>query len=99
MGGSRHSLGMARKLRLQYPGAIYHPMSRGDRRELFFLDDTDRQLFLSTLAEVCAKTSHNSSARRSVKKVNVFSICLLILLVGATARTSPATPESASVTF
>ena len=47
---------MARKLRLQYPGAVYHLMSRGDRREPVFLDDADRQLFLSTLAEVCAKT-------------------------------------------
>jgi putative transposase len=29
---------MARKLRLQYPGAIYHVMSRGDRREPVFLE-------------------------------------------------------------
>jgi hypothetical protein len=27
---------MARKLRLQYEGAIYHVMSRGDRREDIF---------------------------------------------------------------
>jgi putative transposase len=47
---------MARKLRLQYPGAIYHLMSRGDRREPIFLDAADRQLILSTLAETCAKT-------------------------------------------
>ena len=47
---------MARKLRLQYPGAIYHLMSRGDRREPVFLDDADRPLFLCTLAEACAKT-------------------------------------------
>src|SRR5665213_603 len=50
------SLGMARKLRLQYPGAIYHLMSRGDRREPVFLDDIDRRMFLTTLAEACAKT-------------------------------------------
>ncbi len=30
---------MPRKLRVQYPGAIYHVMSRGDRREDIFLDD------------------------------------------------------------
>jgi REP element-mobilizing transposase RayT len=47
---------MARKLRLQYPGAIYHLMSRGDRREPVFLDDADRALFVSTLGEVCSKT-------------------------------------------
>ena len=46
---------MPRKLRIQYPGAIYHVMNRGDRREDIFLDDADRQLFLSTLAEACQK--------------------------------------------
>src|SRR5450432_285351 len=47
---------MARKLRLEYEGAIYHLMSRGDRREPIFKDDLDRQLFLETLAQACAKT-------------------------------------------
>lgn len=47
---------MARKLRIQYPGAIYHVMNRGDRREPIFNDDTDRHLFLKTLSEACAKT-------------------------------------------
>src|SRR5437867_8578865 len=31
-------------------------MSRGDRREPIFKDDADRELFLATLAECCAKT-------------------------------------------
>ena len=47
---------MARKLRVEYPGAIYHVMNRGDRREPIFKDDKDRQQFLNTLGEVCAKT-------------------------------------------
>ena len=47
---------MPRKLRVQYPGAMYHVMSRGDRREEIFLDDVDRQDFLKTLAEACQKT-------------------------------------------
>ena len=47
---------MARKLRVEYPGAIYHVMSRGDRREEIFRDDADRQRFLATLGEACAKT-------------------------------------------
>ena len=29
---------MARKLRVEYPGAVYHVMNRGDRREPIFLD-------------------------------------------------------------
>ena len=48
--------GMARKLRVEYRGAVYHVMNRGDRREAVFLDDLDRQRFLSTLGEACDKT-------------------------------------------
>jgi len=47
---------MARKLRIQFSGAIYHVMSRGDRREDIFRDDLDREAFLKTLADACAKT-------------------------------------------
>ena len=47
---------MARKLRVEYPGAVYHVMNRGDRREAIFKDDKDRQVFMSTLAEACGKT-------------------------------------------
>jgi len=47
---------MARKLRVQYPGAIYHVMSRGNRRERIFVDDQDRRKFLQTLGEACEKT-------------------------------------------
>ena len=47
---------MSRKLRIEYPGAMYHVMNRGDQREDIFQDDEDRQRFLSTLGEACAKT-------------------------------------------
>jgi len=47
---------MARKIRIEYPGAIYHVMNRGDRREPIFQDDFDRRRFLETLGETCAKT-------------------------------------------
>ena len=47
---------MARKLRLEYPGAIYHLLYRGDRREPIFKDDTDRRSFLEFLAQGCART-------------------------------------------
>jgi REP element-mobilizing transposase RayT len=47
---------MARKLRVEYPGAIYHVMNRGDRREAVFRDDADRQRFLATLGDTCVKT-------------------------------------------
>ena len=47
---------MARKLRVEYPGALYHVMNRGDRREAIFKDDQDRRSFLETLGQACAKT-------------------------------------------
>jgi REP element-mobilizing transposase RayT len=47
---------MPRKKRVEYPGAIYHVMDRGDRREDIYCDDVDRQDFLKTLAEACQKT-------------------------------------------
>ena len=53
---------MPRKRRLQFPGAMYHVMNRGDRREDIFLDDVDRQDFLKTLAEACQKTGWQAHA-------------------------------------
>lgn len=47
---------MPRPLRIEYPGAIYHAMSRGDRREAIYRDDEDRATFLRTLAAACEKT-------------------------------------------
>src|SRR5207249_8299660 len=47
---------MPRRLRVEYPGAIYHVVNRGDRREPIFRDDQDRNLFLGTMGECCGKT-------------------------------------------
>ena len=47
---------MPRQLRIEYPGAIYHIMSRGDRKKDIYVDDVDRQDFLKPLAEACQKT-------------------------------------------
>ena len=47
---------MARQLRIQYEGAIYHLMNRGDRREEIVRDNVDRNRFLETLGASCLKT-------------------------------------------
>jgi REP element-mobilizing transposase RayT len=47
---------MPRRLRIEYPGAIYHVMNRGNQRQNIFKDDKDRRRFLETLEESCAKT-------------------------------------------
>ena len=40
---------MARPLRIEFPGAIYHVTSRGNAQASIFLDDIDRSTFLSIL--------------------------------------------------
>src|SRR6476659_5540706 len=47
---------MPRPLRIEYSGAIYHVMNRGDRRQQIFRDLHDRVRFLNTLTEACGKT-------------------------------------------
>ena len=42
---------MSRPLRLEYPGAHYHLTARGNAQGAIFLDDTDREIFLSCLGE------------------------------------------------
>jgi len=46
---------MARPLRLEFAGALYHVTSRGDRREDIFLSDDDRSDWLEVLGIVCAR--------------------------------------------
>ena len=43
---------MARPLRIEYDGALYHVTSRGNDRKAIFKDDSDRSLFLNTFAQV-----------------------------------------------
>jgi len=43
---------VARPLRIEFNGALYHVTSRGDRREAIYEDDEDRERFLEVLSEV-----------------------------------------------
>lgn len=47
---------MARKVRVEFAGAVCHVLDRGDRRAAIFRDDADRERFLTTLGEACART-------------------------------------------
>ena len=42
---------MSRPLRIEFPGAVYHVTSRGDRREPIFEDDVDREALLATVEQ------------------------------------------------
>ena len=78
---------MARKLLIQFPGAIYHVMNRGDHREEILRDDLDRQCFLETLEEACNKPPRLSMGSRG---------CLAQLLIDenqTTAADKPPHPE------
>jgi REP element-mobilizing transposase RayT len=46
---------MARKPRVEYAGAVYHLMSRGDRQNLIFRDNRDKEVFMDTLSEACIR--------------------------------------------
>ena len=46
---------MARPLRIEYAGALYHVTSRGDRRENIYHDDKDRLTWLDVFSQVCTR--------------------------------------------
>jgi hypothetical protein len=67
---------MSRKLRIEYLGAMYHVMNRGDQREDICRDDEDRQKFLSTLGEGCSISNLlllESEAKRSQETRDVIA--------------------------
>lgn len=46
---------MARPLRIEFAGALYHVTARGNERRDIYFSDEDRLLFLRTLGEVCSE--------------------------------------------
>lgn len=46
---------MARPLRLELPGGVYHLTSRGDGREDVYLSDADRESWLDVFGQVCER--------------------------------------------
>ena len=48
---------MARPLRLEFPGAVYHVTARGNRQEAIYQDDKDRREFLILLGDTCERNN------------------------------------------
>jgi len=46
---------MARPLRIELAGGLYHVTARGDRREAIYFSDDDRQAWLDLLGDVCER--------------------------------------------
>jgi REP element-mobilizing transposase RayT len=65
---------MARPLRFQYPGAVYHVMARGDGGKFIFEGREDCRLFLKRLEEVCG--SHGWRVHAWVLMGNHFHLLL-----------------------
>jgi putative transposase len=57
---------MARPLRIQYPGAVYHIMNRGGSRQKILLEEQDHEAFLNTIGEIHDRWG-----------VEVFAYCLM----------------------
>ena len=53
---------MARKPRIEFPGATYHVMCRGNQRAPVFLEDQDRCRFLDTVDEIVKRTGWRTYA-------------------------------------
>jgi putative transposase len=65
---------MARPLRFQYPGAVYHVMARGDGGKRIFESDEDHAVFIARLGEACA--SHGWRVHAWVLMGNHFHLLL-----------------------
>lgn len=47
---------MARPLRIEFPGAVYHVMARGNQGQKICADDRDREMWLATLVQAWQRT-------------------------------------------
>ena len=50
---------MARPLRIEFPGALYHLTARGNAQGPIFLDDQDRHSFLQILGKTLSDCNGN----------------------------------------
>jgi len=57
---------MARPLRIEYPGAVYHVMNRGSSRQKVFVERRDYEAFLHTIGELHHRW-----------RVEIFAYCLM----------------------
>ena len=57
---------MARPIRIEYPGAVYHVICRGNNRQGIYRDDEDRRRYLEKLSYYCQD-----------KKVDLLAYCLM----------------------
>jgi hypothetical protein len=74
---------MARRPRIEYPGALYHVITRGNHRQKIFYDDHDRRKYL----EVAAQLSKAANCNRV--RLCLFAYGLGGMLKGRDGRSAP----------
>jgi hypothetical protein len=96
---------MARALRIQYPGAYYHVMNRGNRREDILIADQDRKIFLKRRIKylspfyfhfIFLKQAEAQLEEKYRVQVSVIKLSALIDKVAHCYRIDPETLWSAS---
>ncbi len=65
---------MTRPLRLEFPGALYHVTSRGNRQNAIYRDDSDRRAWLDLLGLVCKR--HNFLIHGFCQMTNHFHLLI-----------------------
>ncbi len=65
---------MARPLRIEFPGALYHVTSRGDGQETIYEDDEDRRPYLEILGDVVERFVERMQARLDDEEANDVNI-------------------------
>jgi hypothetical protein len=63
---------MARPLRIEYPGALYHITARGNARQGIYQDDQDRQRFLDLLCREAAPQAVLERSTRAAFQATVY---------------------------
>ncbi|MBW2573225.1 MAG: transposase [Deltaproteobacteria bacterium] len=79
---------MGRAWRIEYEGALYHLMSRGNNGQDIYLNDTDRNLFLETISEMSKRF-----------KVDIFAYVLMSSHYHLLVRTNRANLKKAMQWF
>lgn len=64
---------MSRTLRIEYPGAVYHVQSEGNRGDAIYLDDEDRETFLRTFQEAARRSGWTVYAYALMANPTTFS--------------------------
>ncbi|MEA2102454.1 MAG: hypothetical protein U9P80_07755, partial [Thermodesulfobacteriota bacterium] len=60
---------MGRPLRIEYPGALYHVISRGNERKSIFRDDSDRGRFLGVLGACPTITFYKKQTPKNLSQI------------------------------